>query len=231
MPLSVSSQAQESLPWQGAQGRPLPTQQGLLLSLTPFPRQPWRSGGSGEEATSRNPSWVQGAVVWSWLTSASLFSTLPEKRQPGPTQLVESLSWHSAKTWGSTPPPQAALCLPACGVTHTWAPSCTLGTCVEANAGTNVSSLGNGCALGIAPCACVRVQQSYTRADACNMCASHPRMPVCTRSAPECKYTSDVRAHTDISFISMQLCAPREACFVGQKPPSQALFPRAGWTP
>lgn len=59
-PASLSSEAQESLSWQGAQGRTQPARQGHLMSLaSASPRGP---GGCREETVSLDPSRVQGAA-------------------------------------------------------------------------------------------------------------------------------------------------------------------------
>lgn len=108
---SVSSEAQESLPWPGARGRPLLAPQGHLLSLAPTPSQPWRHGGAERRPFPWTPAGCRlGPAGRSWLASASLFSILYlRSSSQAPPCLCPQ---HTAKTRGSTLLPTTVCCAP-----------------------------------------------------------------------------------------------------------------------
>lgn len=115
--------------------------------------------GSGEEATSVDPSWVQGELggpgqLLPQPPAAS--STRGAAAKAHPVSVLSALKHGQAP---SSPMQCAVLCERA--ISHTRAPACMLRMRAEANTdtGTNISSFRNMRALGrsyLPPCACVQ---------------------------------------------------------------------------
>lgn len=104
-PTSLSSKAQESLPWQGARGRPQPARQDHLLSPAPaIPSGPEEVWGGGRFPGPR----LGAAGSWqSWPVSTSLFSIL---YHVGSSQaLPRSVCSRALLKDGKRPPPHSSV--------------------------------------------------------------------------------------------------------------------------
>lgn len=145
-PTSLNSKAQESLPWQGAPGRPQPARQGHLLPPAPaIPRGPEEVRGGGCFPGPR----LGAAGSWqSWPASTSLFSILYQVS--GSQALPGSLCLLLKDGEAPSSPQECAVLPNGCGVTHTQGAVCMLRTGREANTdtGTNIHNLRNAHALG-----------------------------------------------------------------------------------
>lgn len=104
--------------------------------------------GSGEEAISVDPSWVQGELGGPGQLlppSSRASSTRGAAAKAHPVSVLSTLKYGEAPS----SPGQCAV-LPERGISHTGAPACMLRMWVEANTdtGTNISSFRNVHALG-----------------------------------------------------------------------------------
>lgn len=180
----ISSGAQEILPWQGARGGSACSARPPALPPHP-PSQPGGLGGVGEGPV---PGSQRGAGG-SWPASSSLCREAAAEPPP-----VSVPCWDM----GAPSSPGGLLCSLSEGL-HTRAPACVLRVCVESNTGTGTSSLRNGHALGMRPCACVQGVRHGGRTHrgvSIPHAHSHPCVPACTHCDPECNYIPGGHAHT-----------------------------------